>query len=69
MILTLEALKGGGGGGGRGGLKLTPLNFFGLIAKSHAICVLTAKSQFFVRNLVNTDNFTMDSTYFVDYNC
>ena len=32
------------------------------IAKSHAICVLTAKSQFFARNLLNTYNFTMDST-------
>ena len=39
-----------------------------VIAKSHAICVLTAKSQFFARNLLNTQNFTMDSTYLVDFN-
>ena len=38
-----------------------------VITKSHAICVLTAKSQFFARNLLNTYNFTMDSTYFVDF--
>ena len=30
--------------------------------------MLTAKSQFFARNLLNTDNFTMDSNYFVDFN-
>ena len=34
-----------------------------IIAKSHAICVLTAKSQFFARNLLNTYNFTICSTY------
>ena len=39
-----------------------------VIAKSHAICVLTAKSQIFARNILNTVNFTMDSTYFVDFN-
>ena len=39
-----------------------------VIAKSHAICVLTSKSQFLARNLLNTYNFTMDSTYFVDFN-
>ena len=39
-----------------------------VIAKSHAICVLAAKSLFFARNLLNTYNFTMDSTYFVDFN-
>ena len=27
--------------------------------------MLTAKSQFFARNLLNTYNFTIDSTYFV----
>ena len=40
----------------------------GVMAKSHAICVLTSKSQFFARNLLNTYNFTMDSTYFVYFN-
>ena len=39
-----------------------------IIAKSHAICVLTVKSQFFARNLLNTYNFTIDSTYFMDFN-
>ena len=38
------------------------------IAKSHAICVLTAKSKFFARNLLNTYKFTIDSAYFVDFN-
>ena len=40
---------------------------FKLINISYAICVLTAKSQFFDRNLVNTDNFTMDSNYFYQF--
>ena len=39
-----------------------------IIAKSCAIRVLTVKSQFFARTLLNTYNFTMDSTYFVDFN-
>ena len=29
---------------------------------------VTAKSQFFARNFLNTDNFAMDSNYFVDLN-
>ena len=55
LYLTLEALRGGG-------------QIDDVIAKNHAICVLTAKSQFFARNLLNTYNFTMDLTYFVDFN-
>ena len=55
LYLTLEALRGGG-------------QIDDVIAKTHAICVLTAKSQFFARNLLNTYNFTMDLTYFVDFN-
>ena len=39
-----------------------------VIVKGHTICVLTAKTQFFAKNLLNTDNFTMDSHYFVDFN-
>ena len=35
---------------------------------SHAICVLTAKSQRFAKILLNIDNLTMDSNYFVDFN-
>ena len=36
--------------------------------KSHAICVLTAKiSIFLLENLLNTYNFTIDSTYFVGF--
>ena len=38
------------------------------LSQSHTICVLTAKFQFFARNLLNTYNFTIDSTYFVDFN-
>ena len=32
------------------------------------ICVLTAKFQFFAKNWLDTDNFTMDFNYFVDFN-
>ena len=39
-----------------------------VIVKSHAICMLTAKSQFFVKNLLNTDNLTIHSNYIVDFN-
>ena len=39
-----------------------------VIIECHAICVLTAKFQLFAKNLLNTDNFTMDSNYFVDFN-
>ena len=48
--------------------KLSDVTADDVIAKSHAICVLTAKSQFFARNLLNTYNFTLDLTYFVDFN-
>ena len=98
LLLTLEALR----GGGRVNLTPPPRTFgyktfapwpivksFGTlflvcehifwhclsdvtsddaIVKSHANCVMTAKSEFFARNLLNTDNFTMDSNYFVDFN-
>ena len=33
---------------------------------SFAICVLTVKSQLFAKNVLNTDNFTMDFNYFMD---
>ena len=35
--------------------------------KRHALFVLTAKFQLFDKNLLNTDYFTMDSNYFVDF--
>ena len=37
-----------------------------VIIKCHAICVTF---QLFAKNLLNTDNFTIDSNYFVDFNC
>ena len=37
-----------------------------LLVKSHAICVLTVKSQFSL-NFLNTFNFSMYSSFFMDF--
>ena len=49
-------------------MQLSDVTSDDVIVKKHAIYLLTSKSQFFARNLLNTDNFTMDSNYFGDFN-
>ena len=74
-ILTLEALKGDWGGGG-GGIKVTtPLdnlasNFCCLTEyqKLWYNCCVLVITYFDARNLLNTDNYTVDSNFFVDFN-
>ena len=39
-----------------------------VIIITYAICALTSKFQLFTKKGLNTDNFTMDSKYFVDFN-